>query len=194
LGITVVVYLVVGVAALLAAGPSQLAAAAAPLTAAVESAGVGGLAPVVRIGAALAALGALLALIAGVGRTSLAMARHGDLPGWLAAVHPRYRVPHHAEVALAVVVCVLVVTVDLRGVIGFSSFGVLVYYAIANAAAFTQSDDRLLPRWFNVLGFVGCLALVVALPWQSVVAGLVMFAVGLVGRVVWSRWGDRALR
>jgi APA family basic amino acid/polyamine antiporter len=47
-------------------------------------------APVVRLGGALAALGALLALITGIGRTSLAMARHGDLPGWLAAVRPRY--------------------------------------------------------------------------------------------------------
>jgi APA family basic amino acid/polyamine antiporter len=38
----------------------------------------------------------------------LAMARQSDLPGWLAAVHPRYRVPHCAENALAVVVCLLV--------------------------------------------------------------------------------------
>ncbi len=119
----------------------------------MQAAGAGALVPVVRVGAALAALGALLALIAGIGRTGLAMARHRDLPGWLAAVHPRYRVPHRAEIALAVVVCVLVLTVDLRGVIGFSSFGVLLYYAIANAAAFTQPrTQRRWPRWLNVLG------------------------------------------
>lgn len=92
----------------------------------------------VRAGAALASLGALLALIAGIGRTALAMARNRDLPGWLAAVHPRHRVPHHAEVAVAAVVCALVAAADLRGVIGFSSFGVLVYYAVANASAFTS--------------------------------------------------------
>jgi basic amino acid/polyamine antiporter, APA family len=183
LSMTVAVYLVVGVAALLAAGPDQLAAATAPLTTAVQAAGAGGLAPVVRVGAALAALGALLALIAGVGRTSLAMARHRDLPGWLAAVHPRYRVPHRAEMTLAVVVSILVATVDLRGVIGFSSFGVLIYYLIANAAAFTQpAGQRRWPRWLNVLGALGCLTLVVTLPWQAVVAGTVMFAVGLAGR------------
>ena len=183
LTLTVAVYLVVGVAALLAAGPDQLAAATAPLTTAVQAAGAGGLAPVVRVGAALAALGALLALIAGVGRTSLAMARHRDLPGWLAAVHPRYRVPHRAETALAVVVSILVATVDLRGVIGFSSFGVLIYYVIANAAAFTQpAEQRRWPRWLNVLGAAGCLTLVVTLPWQSVLAGTVVFAVGLAGR------------
>ena len=43
-----------------------------------------------------------------------------------------------AVIALAAVVCLLVLTVDLRGAIGFSSFGVLVYYAIANASAFSQ--------------------------------------------------------
>jgi APA family basic amino acid/polyamine antiporter len=181
--ITVAVYLVVAVAALLAAGPHQLAAATAPLTTAVQAAGAGGLAPVVRAGAALAALGALLALIAGIGRTSLAMARHRDLPGWLAAVHPRYQVPHHAEIALAVVVSVVVATVDLRGAIGFSSFGVLIYYAIANAAAFTQpGEQRRWPRWLNLLGVAGCLTLVATLPWQSVLAGVVMFALGLAGR------------
>ena len=108
LSMTVAVYLVVAVAALLAAGPDQLAAAATPLTVAVAGGRRGWARPVVRVGAALAALGALLALIAGVGRTSLAMARHQDLPGWLAAVHSRYRVPHHAETALAFVVGILV--------------------------------------------------------------------------------------
>ncbi|WP_433232496.1 APC family permease [Actinomadura formosensis] len=181
--ITVAVYLTVGVAALLAAGPDRLAASIAPLTTAVEAAGAGALAPVVRVGAALAALGALLALIAGIGRTTLAMARHRDLPGALAAVHPRHRVPHRAEIVLAIVVSALVATVDLRGVIGFSSFGVLVYYAIANASAFTQpAPDRRWPRGLNLLGLAGCLTLVAALPWQSVLAGTVMFAIGLTGR------------
>ncbi|HEY7594764.1 MAG TPA: APC family permease [Actinophytocola sp.] len=181
--ITVAVYVVVGLAALLAAGPERLASATAPLVAAVRAAGAGALAPVVHVGGAVAALGALLALIAGVGRTCLAMARHRDLPAWLAAVHPRFLVPHHAEVALAVVVCVLVATTDLRGVIGFSSFGVLIYYAIANTAAYTQPPaQRRWPRALNVLGVAGCLALVATLPWQSVVAGVGMFAVGLAGR------------
>ncbi|XRQ10655.1 APC family permease, partial [Actinomadura welshii] len=167
--ITVAVYSAVGAAALLAAGPDVLAAAGAPLAAALDAAGAGALAPVVRAGGAVASLGALLALIAGVGRTVLAMARNRDLPGRLAAVHPRHRVPHRAEIALAAVVCVLAATADLRGVIGFSSFGVLVYYAIANASAFTQpARERRRPRAFNVLGLTGCLTLAVTLPWKSV--------------------------
>jgi APA family basic amino acid/polyamine antiporter len=183
LGITVAVYLLVAAAALLAAGPDRLAHASAPLAEAVRAAGTGSLTPVVRVGGALASLGALLALIAGIGRTSLAMARNGDLPRWLAGVHPRYRVPHHAEIAVAAVVVALVATTDLRSVIGFSSFGVLVYYAIANAAAFSQpAADRRWPRALNVLGMAGCLSLVATLPAVAALAGLVMFAIGLAGR------------
>jgi APA family basic amino acid/polyamine antiporter len=187
-GIAVAVYLLVGVAVLLAAGPERLARSAAPLAEALRAAGAAPLLPVVAVGATLASLGALLALIAGIGRTTLAMARHRDLPGWLAAVHPRYQVPHHAEIALGVVVCVLAATVDLRGAIGFSSFGVLIYYAIANASAYTQpAAQRRWPRVLNVCGLVGCLLLVATLPWQSVVVGLGVFAIGLTGRAIAQR-------
>jgi APA family basic amino acid/polyamine antiporter len=185
LGLTVCLYLVVAFASLTAAGPAALAASRTPITAAVHAVGAAWAAPVVRIGAVLASLGSLLALIAGLGRTSLAMARNGDLPRWLASVHPRYEVPDHAELAVAVVVAVLVLTTDLRGAIGFSSFGVLIYYAIANASAFTQDPGhRRWPRWLNVAGFVSCLVLVASLPLGAVIAGLAVLAAGLAGRAV----------
>lgn len=174
------IYLAVGVALLLVLDP---ATTIAPLATAVDTVGAAWASPVVRIGAALASLGALLALIAGIGRTSLAMARNRDLPGWLAAVHPRFQVPHHAEIALAVVVGILVLTTDLRGVIGFSSFGVLLYYAIANASAFTQpADQRRWPRALNVIGLIGCVVLAVTLPWTSAVVGAGLLAIALIVR------------
>ena len=103
----------------------------------MRAAGAGGLEPVVRIGAAVAALGSLLSLVLGVSRTTLAMARDRHLPAGLAAVHPRFGVPHRAEVAVGVVVAALAAVADVRGAIGFSSFAVLLYYAVANASAWT---------------------------------------------------------
>ncbi|WP_260194372.1 APC family permease [Actinophytocola gossypii] len=180
-----VLYLAVAVVLLGVLGPVDLADSAAPLTDLLRAAGHGGLAPVVAVGAAAASLGALLALIAGVGRTTLAMARNRDLPGWLAAVHPRFAVPHHAEVAVAAVVVVAVLVADLREVIGFSSFGVLVYYAIANASAWTQpAADRRWPRALNAAGLAGCLLLAATLPLMSVLAGLGVLVFGLAGRAV----------
>lgn len=64
-GITLVVYAAVAVAALSVLGADRLAHSAAPLADAVRAAGVPSLAPVVRVGAAVAALGSLLALILG---------------------------------------------------------------------------------------------------------------------------------
>jgi APA family basic amino acid/polyamine antiporter len=183
LGIVVAVYLLVGAAALLVAGSGAIARSTAPLATAMEAAGAWWALPVVRVGAMVASLGALLALIAGIGRTALAMAREGDLPRTLAAVDSRHLVPHHAELAIAAAVAVLIATTDLRGAIGFSSFGVLTYYAIANAAAYTQpAEDRRWPRALNVIGLLGCVALVVTLPLPAILAGLAVLAVGLLAR------------
>ena len=191
--VAVGIYLVVGVSLLLALGPDRIAASSAPLATAVEAVGAAWAQPIVRVGAALASLGALLALIAGIGRTALAMARNNDLPRWLAAVHPRFQVPHHAELALAVVVGVLVLTTDLRGVIGFSSFGVLLYYAIANAAAFTQpAEQRRWPRFVNVLGLAGCLVLAVTLPLTSAVTCAVLLGLAMLARLLVRRRASTA--
>jgi APA family basic amino acid/polyamine antiporter len=184
--IVVPLYAVTAVVLVRALGTSGLAASSAPVRDAADTVGAGGwLSALVVVAAAAATLGALLALVAGVGRTTLAMAREGDLPRPLAAVHPRYAVPHVAEVVVAAVVCVLVLLVDLRGVIGFSSFGVLTYYAVANAAALTQdARHRRWPRALAVVGLAGCTALALAVPTGSLVAGVVVLTTGLAGRFV----------
>ncbi|MEV7727032.1 amino acid permease [Streptomyces sp. NPDC087917] len=177
LGIALLVYAAVTVAVLSVLGVQALAGSAAPLADAVGAAGRPGLAPVVRVGAALAALGSLLALVLGVSRTTLAMARDGHLPRALAAVHPRHRAPHHAELAVGAVVAVLAATTDLRGAIGFSSFGVLVYYAIANVSAWTLGSG-VKGRAVAAVGLSGCVLLACALPLASVGAGAAVLALG----------------
>jgi len=179
LAIALGVYVLVALSALLAVGPERLAAATAPLTAAVEAGSLGWAAPLVGIGAAVASLGVLLALIAGVSRTALAMARNRELPGWLAAIHPRFHVPHRAELAVAAVVVAIVLAADVRSAIGFSSFTVLAYYAIANAAAWTlPAGQRPRPRWLPALGLAGCLLLAFSLPAGSALAGAGVLAAG----------------
>ncbi|MGN9847137.1 APC family permease [Nonomuraea sp. H19] len=181
LGITLLVYTLVAVAALRSLQPILLARSEAPLADLVREAGAGWLVPFVGVAAAVAALGALLALLLGVSRTVLAMARERDLPGVLAAVDPVRQVPRRAEVAVGVAVIVLLLVADLRGAIGFSSFGVLVYYAIANASAFTLTrDEGAPPKIVPVLGLGLCLLLAATLPLVSVVSGLAVFAAGLV--------------
>jgi basic amino acid/polyamine antiporter, APA family len=119
--------------------------------------------------------------MAGVSRTLFAMASNRDMPSLLADVHPRYRVPDRAELAVAAVVILIVLFADLRGAIGFSSFGVLLYYAIANASAVTlPAAERRWPHWLAIAGIAGCLLLAFTLPLVSVIAGGAVILAGCV--------------
>jgi APA family basic amino acid/polyamine antiporter len=179
LGITLAVYGAVTAAVLTQLGGVGLAASSAPLADAVRVAGHPGLEPVIRVGAAVAALGSLLSLILGVSRTTLAMARDRHLPHALASVHPRFGSPHRAEVTVGAVVAIVAAFADVRGAIGFSAFAVLVYYAIANASAMTLGR-RLIP----IVGLVGCILLAVLLPITSVLAGAAVVALGAMAYAV----------
>lgn len=89
---------------------------------------------------------------------------------------------------MGAVVTVLAATADLRDVIGFSSFGVLVYYAVANASAWTL-DRSASARAVPAIGLVGCLLLAGALPRESVVVGCAVTALGA-GVYGLRRWRD----
>ena len=137
-----------------------------------------------RVGVASACAGAMLGLFAGIGRTALAMARNRDLPSPLAVVHPR-GVPARIDLIVLLVVAAIVSLADIRGAIGFSSFGILLYYAIANLSALTQEGAWVLyPRLTQVVGLLGCVVLAATVPWSSLLAGAGVLAVGLAGRAM----------
>lgn len=179
IAVVIVVYALVLGATLQVLGVAGVAAGQAPVLEAAELLGGGQFAPVVRVAAGIAALGALLAGILGVSRTSMAMARDRHLPAALAAVHPVSRTPYVAEVCVGVIVAGVVLVADVRQAIGFSSFAVLIYYLVANASALRlDRARRRLPAWIPVLGAVGCVVIAGSLPWQSIAGGLAVFAVG----------------
>ena len=189
LAIALAVYAIVAVTVLTVLDPGELSNAPAPLVAAVRAAGAANLGPAVQAGAVVAALGSLLSLILGVSRTSLAMARDGYLPSALTAIHPRFGVPYHAELVVGVVVAAVAAVADVRGAIGFSSFAVLLYYGIANCAAWTLDGGGPIRRLAPAAGLAGCLLLAITLPRSSVLTGLAVVAAGAV-----AYWGRRAVQ
>jgi APA family basic amino acid/polyamine antiporter len=101
-------------------------------------------------------------------------------------------VPHRAQLAVGALVAGLVLVADVRGVIGFSSFAVLTYYAIANASAFTlPAEHRREPRAVAVVGLVGCVVLAFTLPATSLLGGVAALAIGVLGRFVRRWWRSR---
>ncbi|RIJ77858.1 amino acid permease [Nakamurella silvestris] len=181
LGITVVLYLTLAVMLLDVLGSSALAGSTRPLADAMRAVGVDTLVPVVSIAAAVAALGSLMALILGVSRTTVAMARNRDLPHRLARVEPGSGVPRTAELTIGLVIAVLAAFWDLRGAIGFSSFGVLVYYAVANASAWRLQGAGRGTRAVAAVGLTGCVVLAATLPAGSVIAGAGVLIAGSLG-------------
>jgi APA family basic amino acid/polyamine antiporter len=177
LAVALVVYAVVAVTALAVLGVDRLAASTAPLADVAATSGWPAVEPVVRAGAVLACASALLGLLLGVSRTTLALARDGHLPRTLAAVHPTRRNPAHAELAVGAVVALVVLVADVRDAIGFSAVTVLTYYAVVNAAAWTL-DRRVLPRAVAAVGLAGCAAVVLVWPASALVPGVVVVLAG----------------
>jgi len=180
LGITLFVYAAVVVSALLLVGPVLLAESDAPLVTALAGAGFLQWQWLVRAGATAATLGVLLSLMAGISRMLFAMARDRRMPSYLARVHPVHRVPHLAGLTVGAILVAVVLLVDLRAAIGFSSFTVLLYYAVTNASAYTLAEsERLYSRKIAVLGLLGCLVLALTLPAASVAVGSAVMLAGI---------------
>lgn len=181
LGAVLLVYAVVAVTALAVVPVDSLAATGAPLRVVVEAGRYDTVAPVTRIGAGVAALGVLLNLIPGVSRTSLAMARRRQLPGWYAHIDIKRSIPLRAEITVSAIVIALIVVINLRSALAVSGVAVLTYYAITNAAALAlPAHQRRRPPVIAVAGLIGCATLVVALPPTAIAAGLGVLAAGVV--------------
>ena len=182
-----IVYAIVAVTALAVVDSAALAATDAPLRL-VGSGAPTGFSTVVRVGAGVAALGVLLNLIPGVSRTSMAMARNRELPGWFAHIDQNRDIPLRAELTVAGVVMALVVLLDLRNAIAVSGVAVLTYYAVTNAAALTLSpQQRRWPRSLAWFGLAGCVVLIFSLPPTAVVSGSAVLAAGVLARAVVAR-------
>jgi APA family basic amino acid/polyamine antiporter len=124
----------------------------------------------------------LLSVLAGLSRTSLAMARDGELPGRLARISERSATPVIAELAVAIVGVGAVLLLDPARLVGVSACAVLGYYGVAHLAAIGRAR-RLGMRVpvLACLGLLGCAALALSTPWQAVagVAVLTLAAVGV---------------
>jgi APA family basic amino acid/polyamine antiporter len=188
------VYAVVGVTLLATVPVAAVAASDAPLSLVIAGSPLGGLAPVVRVGAGIAACGVLLNLVPGVSRTVLAMGRRSELPTWLAHVDEQRALPVRAEILVTAVVVGLTIVVDLRGAIGVSGVTILTYYAITNAACLTLPQaQRRWPRSIAIIGLVGCVALAVMLPLAAIIIGAGILLTGIVARTLVRTDGRRSL-
>jgi basic amino acid/polyamine antiporter, APA family len=146
---------------------------------------VAGIAPaswswIVMVAVALASVGSLATVLAGLSRVSLAMAREGDMPSPIATVWSKTSSPALAEITVGALAIVLVFSLDPVWLVGASSGSVLLYYALAHWSAWSQPiHERTLWRVIPVLGLAGCVLLVATLPLASLATTAVVVGSGL---------------
>jgi APA family basic amino acid/polyamine antiporter len=187
LAIVLVTYLALALVLMLKLGPSV----AGSLTPIADLAGValGIEGSVVAVFAAVATLGSLLALLAGMSRTASEMASDAELPKVLSK-KLKNGSPALAEVIISLLVILLVVTGSIILTIGLSSFAILSYYAIANLAAYRQPrSETQRAKWLNLVGLGLCVLLGLSVPFGGLLVGATVLTVALI-----LRWGLRALR
>jgi basic amino acid/polyamine antiporter, APA family len=181
----ILLYFAVAITAVGAVGAPGLAGTAAPLQVAAEGFGSPWVAMVVSVGGVTAMLGVILSQLLGLSRMAFAMARRGDLPGFLEHVHPRYAVPGRAVLVIGAIAAVVAATGTLRGVASAAAFTILLYYAIANVAAMRMPRQaKLYSDLVPWVGVIACVVLAFSLQMPVILAGLAVLAAGVVVRFV----------
>ncbi len=184
LGISMVVYVLVGLVAVGMLNPAGLAGSGSPLSAAMNVTGNSFAVSLVSFGGLVATASVLLTAILGVSRMAFSMARHRDLPSALARLHRRFCTPYYAIVVAGLLMAGLVLFIDLKSVVAVSTFALAFTYLITNIAAFRLKENHSQRSKATALaGLTTCLMLFVFLLFaspQAWVVGVIFLVAGTV--------------
>ncbi|MEM2108819.1 MAG: amino acid permease [Candidatus Bathyarchaeia archaeon] len=160
LGLSTIIYVLVGAVAVGLVGAAKLAASNSPLAEAISATGSTVGVQIVAFGGLLATASVLLTSIMGVSRMAYSMARGGDMPPALVRLHRKFCTPYYAIAIVSALMTALVLLVDLTRVVALSTFATLFYYALTNIAAFKlKTEQRHYSRLIPTVGLSTCLAL-----------------------------------
>jgi APA family basic amino acid/polyamine antiporter len=181
LAISTVIYVLVSVIAVGLVGVSGLSQSGSPLTDAIGVTGSSSVVLLISAGAMIATASVLLTTIMGISRIMFAMSRKGDLPAFLKRIDPRFSTPHYAIWISGAFMIAAILLADLVLVVAISTFAMLVFYLIANIAAFRiPSKYRQYPVIVPVIGAVSCIGLIGFLTINSWIIGIIGIATGIV--------------
>lgn len=192
--ISTIFYVLVGVAALGLVGSSSLSSSKSPLTHAIDATGATWATYIVSIGGLLATASVLLTSVLGVSRVAYSMARRGELPRALSAVQGSHGTPYYSIWVAGGLMAALVLLIDLEKVVAVSTFSLLFYYAVANAAALKlRPESRLYHPAIPIAGILATFALLLFVLFASP-QGWTLGVVGLaVGSAVYLAQKNRKL-
>lgn len=187
LAISTAVYILVGFVAVGLVGSTDLGTSNSPLTYAIGVTGSSLAMQIVSFGGLVATASVLLTAILGVSRMAFSMARRKDLPTALDSVHSRFGTPYVSIWIIGIVMALLVLFVDLKGIVAVSTFALLFWYVLVNLAALKlKCENRVCPRWLPLFGFSTCLVLIAAVLFIAPFAWSVGMAFLLAGGIFYA--------
>jgi basic amino acid/polyamine antiporter, APA family len=191
-GITTVLYVLVGVATVSLASLERLSSSSAPLAYAVSTS----LGPVaydlLTVIALLTTFNTVLVLLIVSSRIIYGMAREGALPSFLGKISRRTRTPTIASLMILAITLAILPLGKVGIIAKITSFGSLLTFALVNVALLHLR--RVAPHlrrpfrtplsvgWVSItalIGVVSCLALLTQFDWLSISLGLVLPFSGL---------------
>jgi len=162
LGISTIIYVLVGIVAVGLVGSTELAGSNSPLARAISATESSIAVQIVSFGGLLATASVLLTAVLGVSRMAYSMARRGDLPQVLAKVNQKFCTPYYSIWTVGIFIALLVLFFDLTGVVAVSTFGALFYYALTNASALKlRPAKRRYHKLIPIVGLGTCIVLLV---------------------------------
>jgi APA family basic amino acid/polyamine antiporter len=177
LGLSTLVYMLVGTVAVGLVGAAGLSGSASPLTQAIKATRSAAASSIISAGALLATASVLLTSILGVSRMAYAMAKRKDIPPALGSLGARRGTPHVSLWISGGLMALLALLVDLSKVVAISTFALLFYYGFANISAWKlKPGKRLYPRFVPITGAASCLALLIFLLFASTRAWIIGIA------------------
>jgi APA family basic amino acid/polyamine antiporter len=168
LGISAVFYLLVGTVAIGLVGPERLAGSHSPLEEAMKATGNSAATTMISVGGMLATASVLLTSVLGVSRMAYAMARRKDLPQQLSKLHPTRNTPVYATWIIGILMALLALFADLSEVVAVGSFGLLLFYTLANVSALRlETQKRVHQKILPGFGAITCTAMLAFLLFAS---------------------------
>ena len=106
----------------------------------------------------------LLALLPGISRVLVAMARDKKIPSLFMTIHPKQNSAYVADIFVGFIVVVGILNFDVLSAVKLSAIFILIYYSITNLCVIRlEKSKRIFPIYISSYGLLLCFILVIFL-------------------------------